>query len=538
MKNWKKVKLGTLLTESKVVSVKPNTDKRIRVKLNVLGVEKRPDTKDKKGATKYYTRKAGQFVYGKQNLHKGAFGIIPKELDGFESSLDIPAFDVDDSCYPEWIFYFFKKGNFYLKLESLAKGVGSKRINTEKIYDLNIFLPTKDEQRIILEEIEKAEVNNQKLLKEIKLQDDYIIKLHQSILQDSVEGKLTKDWRIKNPKVESAKELFKRLKEEKERLIKDKKNKKQVSLPQIKKDEILFEIPNTWSWIRMQDIIKDLRYGTSKKCDYSLGGNPVLRIPNIKNGKIDLSDLKSTNLSDKEFKDLSLEKDDLLLIRSNGSESLVGRSAVVEKIGIGSAFAGYLVRIQVLKKFINSQYLHIFLESPMARTAIELPLRTTSGVKNINSTEISRLIIPLPPIEEQIIIVQKVNELLLNCNKLETEILESKVNSEKLMNSVISKLLGDEENILIKSKVHEKVKISTPIREIKYNSKTTNMDLIQLLKENGKLHAEDLWKMSEHYDDVNINDSIDRFYADLKEKIETDFTIKEVENEKGYLELV
>lgn len=538
MKNWKKVKLGTLLTESKVVSVKPNTDKRIRVKLNVLGVEKRPDTKDKKGATKYYTRKAGQFVYGKQNLHKGAFGIIPKELDGFESSLDIPAFDVDDSCYPEWIFYFFKKGNFYLKLESLAKGVGSKRINTEKIYDLNIFLPTKDEQRIILEEIEKAEVNNQKLLKEIKLQDDYIIKLHQSILQDSVEGKLTKDWRIKNPKVESAKELFKRLKEEKERLIKDKKIKKQVSLPQIKKDEILFEIPNTWSWIRMQDIIKDLRYGTSKKCDYSLGGNPVLRIPNIKNGKIDLSDLKSTNLSDKEFKDLSLEKDDLLLIRSNGSESLVGRSAVVEKIGIGSAFAGYLVRIQVLKKFINSQYLHIFLESPMARTAIELPLRTTSGVKNINSTEISRLIIPLPPIEEQIIIVQKVNELLLNCNKLETEILESKVNSEKLMNSVISKLLGDEENILIKSKVHEKVKISTPIREIKYNSKTTNMDLIQLLKENGKLHAEDLWKMSEHYDDVNINDSIDRFYADLKEKIETDFTIKEVENEKGYLELV
>lgn len=538
MKDWKKVKLGSLLTESKVISENPNPNNRIRVKLNVLGIEKRPETKDKKGATRYYIRKAGQFIYGKQNLHKGAFGIVPQELDGYESSSDIPAFDVDDSCYPEWIFYFFKKGDFYLKLESLAKGIGSKRINTEKIYDLNIFLPTKDEQRKILEEIERAEVNNQKLLKEIKLQDDYLIKLHQSILQDSVEGKLTKDWRIKNPKVESARELFKRLKEEKERLVIDKKNKKQISLPQIKKDEILYEIPNTWSWIRMQDIIKDLRYGTSKKCDYNLGENPVLRIPNIKNGKIDLSDLKSTNLSDKELKDLSLEKDDLLLIRSNGSENLVGRSAVVEKIGVGSAFAGYLVRIQVLKKFINSQYLHIFLESPMARTAIELPLRTTSGVKNINSTEISRIIIPLPPIEEQIIIVQKVNELLLNYNKLETEILESKVNSQKLINSVISELLDDEDNILIKSKVHEKVKISTPIREIKYNGKTTNMDLIQLLKENGKLHAEDLWKMSEHYDDKNINDSIDKFYSNLKTKIEIEKTIKEVTNEKGYVELV
>jgi type I restriction enzyme S subunit len=142
MKNWNKVKLRTLLTESKIISEKPNSCNRIRVKLNVLGVEKRPNTKDKMGATKYYTRKAGQFVYGKQNLHKGAFGIIPKELDGFESSQDIPSFDIDESCYPEWIFYFFKKGNFHLKLESLAKGVGSKRIHPEQIYDLDIYIFT------------------------------------------------------------------------------------------------------------------------------------------------------------------------------------------------------------------------------------------------------------------------------------------------------------------------------------------------------------------------------------------------------------
>ena len=64
------------------------------------------------------------------------------------------------------------------------------------------------------------------------------------------------------------------------------------------------------------------------------------------------------------------------------------------------------------------------------------------------------------------------------------------------------------------------------------------MDLITLLKENGKLHAEDLWKMSEHYDDKNIGDSIDKFYSDLKAKIEIDKTIKEVRNEKGYIELV
>ena len=169
MKDWKKVKLGSLLTESKIVSENPDTNKRLRVRLNMLGVEKRPKTNDKEGATKYYTRRAGQFIYGKQNLHKGAFGIIPKELDGFESSSDIPAFDVDESCYPEWIYYFFKKGNFYAKLEVMAKGVGSKRIHPYQIFGFDIYLPSKEEQNEILKKICEVEEKYNGLLSEICL---------------------------------------------------------------------------------------------------------------------------------------------------------------------------------------------------------------------------------------------------------------------------------------------------------------------------------------------------------------------------------
>ena len=105
--SWKKVKLGDILTESKIISVYPNPDKRITVRLKVLGVEKRSLENEVEGATKQYVRKVGQFIYGKQNFHKGAFGIVPPDLDGFESSSDLPAFDVDKSCLPEFIFYFF-----------------------------------------------------------------------------------------------------------------------------------------------------------------------------------------------------------------------------------------------------------------------------------------------------------------------------------------------------------------------------------------------------------------------------------------------
>ena len=143
----------------------------------------------------------------------------------------------------------------------------------------------------------------------------------------------------------------------------------------------------------------------------------------------------------------------------------------------------------------------------------------------------------IPPFQEQNEIVKKINQLQSNCNKIEHEIISNKKNSKKLMQSVLSKLLGDENNSLVSKRSIVKTK-NIPLREIKYNSKTTNMDLVKLLEENGKLHAEDLWKMSEHYDDKNIGDSIDKFYSDLKTKIEIDKTIKEDSNEKGYVELV
>ena len=99
MSEWKKVKIGDFLTESKIIAIESNAAHRITVRLNCKGVEQRSLKAEKEGATKYYTRKSGQFIYGKQNIHKGAFGIIPQELDGFTSSADLPA-SIQPFCCP------------------------------------------------------------------------------------------------------------------------------------------------------------------------------------------------------------------------------------------------------------------------------------------------------------------------------------------------------------------------------------------------------------------------------------------------------
>lgn len=527
MKNWKKVKLGSLLTESKIVSENPNPDKRIRVKLNVLGVEKRPITKDKKGATKYYIRKTGQFVYGKQNLYKGAFGIIPDELDGFESSLDIPAFDIDETCYPEWIFYFFKKGNFYLKLESLAKGVGSKRIHPKQIFELDIFLPPKDEQRKLLDEIERAEKNNQELVKEIVFQEKNLYKLRQAILQDGIRGELTKEWRKNNTSIETASELLKKIKIEKEKLIKEKKIKKEKALLPIEEEEIPFEIPESWEYTRLGEIAEFISSGSRSWAKYySNKGAKFIRMGNLSKNSLEmrLDNIQFINPPTRgEGTRSRLQKNDYLI-------SITGDVGMLGKVpdNFGEAYINQHTALVRILSILRNGFIDVTLLSPFSAEQFNAPQR---GIKNsFRLSDLKELVLTLPPLEEQKAIVEKVNQLLANYNTLKQEINKSKTNGEKLMLSVLSELLGEENNILL-SKTPTKKETKKPSRKIKYNSKTLLMDLVNLLKENGKLHAEDLWKMSKYPHDI------DAFYAELKEEIEEKKTIKEGE-EKGYLELV
>lgn len=531
MKNWEKVKLGTLLTESKIVSDKPNTKKRIRVKLSIQGVEKRPDTKDKSGATKYYKRKAGQFVYGRQNLHKGAFGIIPNELDSFESSADIPAFDVDESCYPEWIFYFFKKGNFYLKLENLAKGIGSKRINPEQIYELDIYLPSKEEQRKILFEIEKLDYNSQNLFQEIEFQKKSLKKLQRSILVDAIQGNLTKEWREQNKSTEPASMFLKKIEVKKELLIKEKKIKVDNSSDSIITKNCDWEINPLWDIAKLYDIFSFIDY-RGKTPAKSTEGKRLITAKNIRFGYIQNEPVEYVT---PEFYEKYMvrglpKKGDILFVTEGYT---IGFAALMD-LPFDCALAQRTICFQPYLEDMETDFFYYLILSTQFQNII-FDNQTGSAVKGIKSSKLKKIPIPIPPKAEQKEIVKKVKKLMLGCSELEKEIILRKEDADKLVHSVLIELLGDENNII--SSKNPKRQTETISREIIYNSKTINMKLVELLKTNGKLHAEDLWKMSEHYIQGNESESIDKFYAELKNQIEIEKTIKE-SSDKGYLELL
>lgn len=148
------------------------------------------------------------------------------------------------------------------------------------------------------------------------------------------------------------------------------------------------------------DVAVDVRYGSSVKCS-ELGQGPlVLRIPNVSNGHVTPTPAKFARSADQIPSVLMVEPGDLLVIRSNGSPALVGRTAVVPA-GMQAAFASYLIRIRLDTSKARPDWVGWMLSTRSGRRRIESFTRSSAGQHNINGTSLKRIKIPLPPLESQ-----------------------------------------------------------------------------------------------------------------------------------------
>lgn len=260
--------------------------------------------------------------------------------------------------------------------------------------------------------------------------------LRKSILTLAVQGKLVPQ----DPNDEPAEELLKRISIIREHLAPRKRAHAVKRVRELEGSNCTQDVPSSWTWCRLGELVLEFRYGTSRKCSHVENGIPVLRIPNIRNGRIDPADLKFTNMPPSEFNELQLREGDLLLVRSNGSETLVGRSAVVTSIDERFAYAGYLVRARLPKSDIFAPFIHVALSTQGVRNQIEGPIRTTSGVKNINTTELSNLTLPLPPVAEQRRIVARVSQLMTLVDELETHLTTTRTTAQNLLSALVTEL--------------------------------------------------------------------------------------------------
>ncbi|WP_180152920.1 MULTISPECIES: restriction endonuclease subunit S [unclassified Acinetobacter] len=148
--DWNKLEIGEILAESRIPSENNDPSKRLTVRLNLKGIQPRACRgTEAVDSTAHFIRSAGQFIYGKQNIHKGAFGIIPYNLNGYETSQDLPAFDFTKKCDPSWFLHYMSQESFYTSLEDKMSGTGSKRLNPKTLFKMKIACPNREEQQKI-----------------------------------------------------------------------------------------------------------------------------------------------------------------------------------------------------------------------------------------------------------------------------------------------------------------------------------------------------------------------------------------------------
>ncbi len=321
-----------------------------------------------------------------------------------------------NGIYNKYLFYYLMSPPFdsYVNNPENSKGVAYPAISDDRLYRAVVPLPPLVEQKRIVARIEELlsyiDRYEKAWNKLEELNKRFPIDLEKSILQMAIQGKLVEQ----RPEEGTAEELYQQIQAEKQRLIKEGKIKKEKPLPEITEDEIPFDIPESWKWVRIGNI-----------GSWSAGATPPRTNPQYYNGNIpwlktgDLNDGYITEVPEC-ISNLALEK---LSLRLNpiGSVLMAMYGATIGKLGILNIEATTNQACCACIPFngVYNKYLFYFL---MARRNAFIKMGEGGAQPNISKEKIINSLLALPPLAEQKRIVAKLEEILPLCKKLKREV--------------------------------------------------------------------------------------------------------------------
>ena len=346
-------------------------------------------------------------------------------------------------------------------IDKASKGMTIKHFVQGALLNLPIPLPPIEEQQRIVEKLNQI----LPLIDEYGKEEDELIELCQkfpeemkkSVLQAAMQGKLTKQLETDS----SVDELLKKIAEEKAKLIAEKIIPKTKVLPEIQEEEIPFEIPENWRWERWGNLSNSIQYGFNAPA-ISSGYAKMVRISDIQDNKILWATVPYCEITESEYEKYKLNNTDILFARTGGT---VGKSVLVSGLTERSVYAGYLIRSHYNHN-LNPQYLKYFMECPLYWN--QLTQGTTKGCQpNCNGQTLSQMIVPLPPIEEQQRIVEKLNTILPIIDSMAVYGTKKKAGRPKQEEALafISSLLGTKKRVESKPVSPEILELTAKAKE-------------------------------------------------------------------------
>lgn len=342
--NWPLVPLRKLLKESRIPGTTGVDARKITVKLYGKGAVPKNERQAGSSNTKYYVRRAGQLIYGKLDFLNGAFAIIPDALDGYESTQDLPAFDISPDVHPRWLIRFLTQESFYKPLQGNAIGSRkARRVNPEEFLNLEIRLPPKPIQEAtadIIDDVDAAITAGSSFLDQL-----------QTLKRKSLSTLLTR---------------------------------------------------KTWPKVVMSDVAQvqtGLAKGKKPDSDDVLTVS-YLRVANVQDGFFDLTEIKAIEIARKDLERYRLRYGDVLLTEGGDADKL-GRGQMWTGQVEPCIHQNHVFAVRPNPEKLLPQYLAYLVGSDYGKRYFAGAAKQSTNLASINSTQLKAFPCLLPSLAEQ-----------------------------------------------------------------------------------------------------------------------------------------
>ena len=354
---WRHATLDEFLVESRAPGGTGATAEKLTIKLYGGGVHAKSDRGQGSENTKYFRRSAGQFIYSKLDFLNGAFALVPPELDGRESTADLPSFDIRDGIAPEWLLYFVGRPAFYQRQGGAAIGSRkARRVGPEEFFRIPIPLPPLAEQKkiaAILSSVDEAIRANEAVIEQTRrvkeglLQELLTRGIGHTEFRETEIGPLPVGWEV-------------------------------VTLATI--SELVTSGPRGWA-----------QY-------YSETGPLFIRSQNIRSGTLDLTDVvRVAPPADAEADRSRLATDDILITITGNSVGNVGRVGPNEEGSYASQHVGV---VRLLDRSLASFVMAFIAPGGPGNSAL-MGNAYGQSKPGLNLQQLRSLMVPLPESHER-----------------------------------------------------------------------------------------------------------------------------------------
>lgn len=508
---------------------------------NEDGIVKSKSAAEHKGE-EYKIIEKGCFAYNPYRINIGSIAYHNEDAKGLISPAYVIFKTKPNSIKDNLLFKFLKSAEGLRQINFYARGTVRKALRFDDLCEIEISIPSFEEQENLISNIEKTEFETKQIFEELTNQINLISQLRQAFLREAIQGKLFKSLDIND----TGQQLLAKIKKEKAKLIAEKKLKYEKELPPIKEEEIPFEIPKHWTWCRLGDIVNEILGGyafDSTRYSKTETDNQIIRLGNVKPNQLVL-DTNPVFINN----DYAIEADKSTLKIGDVLITMTGTRAkrdylfslCLSEIDFKNKnlFLNQRVGCFRFPKLISNNFINNLLKDIKLIEPIFESSTGAANQANIGIVALKQMLIPLPPLQEQNLIVEKLNEIMTFCDDLEQSIIDSQGYNEKLLQQVFREALGLKSIVKNEGEINTKKSNAKKITKEFYNdgndtNTTLNMKIVEILKTASKpLPANIVWYRSEFSDDI------ESFYAELKKLIDIDkVVVEEKIGMESYLKL-